>query len=61
MEPADHPQREHAREILAAVRSRLELVAAADPAGMTSPLTVRESLAFVRALHRYGIDIVDEE
>jgi len=47
-------QRERTRETLAAVRARLELVAAADPAGMTSPLTVRESLAFVRLLHRNG-------
>ena len=54
-------QRELAREMLAAVRARLELVAAADPAEATSPLTIRESLAFVRLLYRYGFDIFDEE
>lgn len=42
-------QRQLAREMLAAVRARLELV---DPAEMTSSSTVRESLAFVRALHQ---------
>jgi len=54
-------QREHAREMLAAVRARLQLVSAADPAEMTSPLTVRESLAFVRIAYRYGLDPFDEE
>lgn len=55
------PQRELAREMLAAVRARLELVAAADPAEMNSRQTVRESLAFIRMLHRYGFDIFEEE
>ena len=54
-------RRQCAREMLAAARARLELVAAADPAEMTSPLTVRKSLAFVRMLHRYGFDIIKEE
>lgn len=54
-------QREHAREMLAAVRARLELVAAVDPAEVTSPRTVRESLAFVRLLYRYGFGISEEE
>lgn len=54
-------QREHAREMLAAVRARLELVAAAYPAEVNSRQTVRESLAFVRALHRYGFDFFEEE
>lgn len=52
------PRRQHAREMLAAVRAHLELVA---PAERTSPLTVRESLAFVRTLHRYGFDFFEEE
>jgi len=60
MEPAG-PQRELAREMLAAVRARLRVVAAADPAEITSPVTVRESLAFVRALYRYGYNIFEEE
>lgn len=47
--------------MLAAVRARLELVAAVDPAKITSPVTVRESLAFVRMLHRFGFDIIEEE
>jgi len=55
------PQRELSCEMLAAMRARLELVAAADPAEVKSPTTVRESLAFVRALHRYGFDTFDEE
>jgi len=54
-------QREHAREMLAAVRARLELVSAADPSEVNSRQTVRESLAFVRALHRYGIDFFEED
>ena len=54
-------RRELAREMLAAVRARLELVAAVDPAEKTSPRTVRESLAFVRALYRYSLDIFEEE
>ncbi len=54
-------RRELAREVLAALRARLELVAAADPGEMTSPLTVRESLAFVRALHCYGFDVFKDE
>ena len=54
-------QRELARKMLAAIRARLELVAAADPSEMTSPLTIRESLAFMRMLYRYGFDILDEE
>ena len=60
MEPAD-PQREHAREMLAAVRARLRVVAAANRAEVNSRRTVRESLAFVRALHRYGFDFFEEE
>ena len=51
-------QRQHAREMLAFVRARLDAVA---PAEKTSPSTVRESLAFVRMLYRYGFDIFDEE
>jgi len=47
--------------MLAAVRARLEQVAATDSAEITSPATVRESLAFVRALHRYGFDTFEEE
>jgi len=54
-------QRQLAREMLAAVRARLEQVAATDSAEITSPATVRESLAFVRALHRYGFDTFEEE
>ena len=55
-------QRELAREMLATMRARLELVAAADPtAEMTSPRTVRESLAFVRMLYCCGFDIFEEE
>ena len=54
-------EREVARKTLAAMRARLELVAADDPAEMISPLTVRETLAFVRMLHRYGFDVFEEE
>ena len=54
-------QRELAREVLVALRARLELVAAVDPAEVTSPSTVRDSLAFVRTLHRYGFDILEKE
>ena len=54
-------QRQHAREVLAALRARLELVAAVDPAEVTSPSTVRDSLVFVRTLHRYGFDILEKE
>lgn len=54
-------QREHARKMLAAVRARVELVAAVDPAEMTSATTVRESLAFVRALYRYGFEFFEED
>ena len=49
------PQRQHAREMLAALRARLELVAA-DPAAVTSSLTIRESSAFVRMLYRCGCE-----
>lgn len=47
-----------ASEMLAAVQARLELI---PPAEMRSPTTVRESLAFVRALCRCGFDIFEEE
>lgn len=53
-------QRELAREMLAAVKARLALVAVADPAKMNSAQTVRESLAFVRMLYRCGFDIAEE-
>lgn len=54
-------QRQLAREVLAAVRARLELVSAVDPARVNSAQTVRESLAFVRMLHRYGFDIIEDK
>jgi len=37
------------------------VVSAADPSEVNSRQTVRESLAFVRALHRYGIDFFEED
>lgn len=54
-------QREHEREMLAAVRAHLEVVVAVDPAEVNSRQTVRESLAFVQALYRYGYDILGDE
>jgi len=60
MEPADS-RNELARKTLAAVRARLTLVAAHHPAEMTSPSTIRETLAFVRMLHRYGFDVFEDD
>ena len=54
-------KRELAREVLKAVRARLRLVVTADPAEVTSPLTVRETLEFVRTLRRYSFDTFEEE
>jgi len=54
-------RRELAREVLEAVRARLRPVIAADPAEMTSSLTVRETLEFVRTLRRYSFDTFEEE
>lgn len=51
------PQGELAREMLAAVRARPELVG---PAQAASPTTASESLAFVQALNRYGFDFFEE-
>ena len=41
-----------AREMLAAMRARLALVAEADLGEITSRTTIRETLAFVRLLYR---------
>jgi len=60
MRSADN-RREHAREVLAALRARLEPVAAVDPVEMASPSTVRDSLAYVRMLHRDGFDSLEKE
>jgi hypothetical protein len=43
------------------VRARLVLATAKDPGGMTLPFAARETLAFVRMLHRYGSDVFEEE
>jgi hypothetical protein len=50
-----------AREMLAAVRARFDVIAATNPAETTSPLAVRESLALIRALYRYRFDMSEDE